>query len=215
MKNLSLILNGVLAIAIAILFYQVNTLKNQTNSKDNSDLPDKEVSTSTQALIESNTNLADAKIVFINTDSINEKYNYISDFTKTIRARKSALEAQMESMTLKFQQDYQSYQQSAQAGIASQADLMRQEESLKRQQNELANKELQMQNLGLELEEKNEELNKNVKEFLKKINNNRFDYILSYSDLVPTILLTNPKLDITSEVLKGLNEEYASKKTKK
>jgi outer membrane protein len=213
MKNLSLILNGVLAIAVAILFYQVNGLKNQTESTQSNEVTGSEGTT--QALIESNTNLSDAKIVFVNTDSINEKYNYISDFTKTIRARKSALEAQMESMTLKFQQDYQSYQQSAQAGIASQADLMRQEESLKRQQNELANKELQMQNLGIELEEKNEELNNNVKVFLKKINNGRFDYILSYSDLVPTILLTNPKLDITAEVLKGLNEEYASKKTKK
>jgi outer membrane protein len=213
MKNLSLILNGVLAVAVAILFYQVNGLKKHTDSTQSNEVTESEGTT--QALIESNTNLSDAKIVFVNTDSINEKYNYISDFTKTIRARKSALEAQMESMTLKFQQDYQSYQQSAQAGIASQSELMRQEENLKRQQNELANKELQMQNLGIELEEKNEELNSNVKVFLKKINNGRFDYILSYSDLVPTILLTNPKLDITAEVIKGLNEEYASKKTKK
>jgi ABC-type molybdate transport system substrate-binding protein len=78
----------------------------------------------------------------------------------------------------------------------------------------LANKELQMQNLGIELEEKNMELNKNVKQFLAKFNNGKFDYILSYSDLMPTILLTNPKLDITPEVLSGLNEEYNAKKKK-
>lgn len=213
MKNLSLILNGVLAIAIAILFFQVNTLKKSINPSEtqNSDSSEETV---TPAIV-SSTKLSDAKIVYINTDSINEKYNYISDFTKVLRSKKATLEAQMESMTMKFQQDYQSYQQSAQAGIATQSDLARQEESLKKQQNELANKEIQMQNLGIEMEEKNEELNKNVKNYLNKINNGRFDYILSYSDLLPTILLTNPKLDITSEVLKGLNDEYATKKAKK
>jgi hypothetical protein len=46
-------------------------------------------------------------------------------------------------------------------------------------------------------------------------NNGRFDYVLSYSDLIPTILLTNPKLDITPQVLLGLNAEYNAKKAKK
>jgi outer membrane protein len=118
-------------------------------------------------------------------------------------------------MTAKFQQDYEAFQQSAQAGIAPQAELMKTEENLKRQQQDLANKELQMQNLGVELEEKNAELNRNVKDFLKVFNNGRFDYVMSYSDLMPTILLTNPKLDITPQVLQGLNAEYNAKKAKK
>lgn len=211
MKNLSLILNGVLAIAVGILFYQVHALKtgnasyNTTNETDASEKP----------IITSNTTLADTKIAYINTDSINEHYAYIADFTKVLRNKKNNIEAQMQSLTAKFQQDYEAFQQSAQAGIAPQSELMKQEENLKRQQQDLANKELQMQNLGLELEEKNMELNKNVKTYLKTFNNGKFDYILSYSDLVPTILLTNPKLDITNDVLKGLNAEYNAKKGKK
>lgn len=211
MKNLSLILNGVLIIAVAILFYQVHNLKSGT-------APATETETQTEskpAILASSTNLGDAKIAYVNTDSINEHYAYIADFTKVLRGKKASLEAQMESMTIKFQNDYQAYQQSAQAGIAPQSELMKAEESLKRQQQDLANKELQMQNLGVELEEKNMELNKNVKEFLQRYNNGKFDYILSYSDLMPTILLTNPKLDITGDVLKGLNEEYKAKKTTK
>lgn len=211
MKNLSLILNGILIIAVAVLFYQVQQLKpaepttasGETNSE------------AKPAIVASATNLGDAKIAYVNTDSINEHYAYIADYTKQLKGRKATLEAQMESMTMKFQSDYQAYQQSAQAGIAPQSELLKAEENLKRQQQDLANKELQMQNLGVELEEKNMELNKNVKEFLQRYNNGRFDYILSYSDMVPTILLTNPKLDITPDVVKGLNEEYKAKKAGK
>jgi outer membrane protein len=211
MKNLSLIINGVLAIAVAILFYQVNILKNgatETSSNTTQKADEKPV-------IISNTTLADSKIAYVNTDSINEHYQYIADFTKVIRSKKATLEAQMQSMTAKFQQEYEAFQQSAQAGVAPQSELQKQQASLERQQQELANKELQMQNLGVELEEKNMELNKSVKDYLQKINNGRFDYILSYSDLVPTILLTNPKLDITNEVLTGINAEYKNSKTKK
>jgi len=211
MKNLSLIINGVLAIAVAILFYQVHSLKNSGVSSENSS---SEVAVK-PTIVTSATNLADAKIAYVNTDSINEHYDYIADFTKVIRNKKATLESQMQSMTAKFQQEYEAFQQSAQAGVAPQAELQKQQASLERQQQELANKELQMQNLGIELEEKNMELNKSVKDYLVKINNGRFDYILSYSDLMPTILLTNPKLDITTEVLKGINEEYNNSKKKK
>ncbi len=211
MKNLSLILNGVLAVAVGILFYQVNNLKH-AGVDDNSGMTEVAVKPTVTA---SSTNLGDAKIAYVNTDSINEKYQYIADFTKVLKGKKAALEAQMESMTMKFQKEYQEFQQSAQAGIAPQSELQKQQQNLERQQQELANKELQMQNLGVELEEKNMELNKNVKEFLKRFNEGKFDYILSYSDLVPTILLTNPKLDITTQVLQGLNDEYKASKGKK
>ena len=210
MKNLSLIINGVLAIAVAILFYQVHSLKNGTTVSSDEGTEKTDI----KPVVVSNTTLADSKIAYVNTDSINEHYQYIADFTKVIRNKKASLEAQMQSMTAKFQQEYEAFQQSAQAGVAPQSELQKQQASLERQQQELANKELQMQNLGVELEEKNMELNKSVKDYLQKINNGRFDYILSYSDLMPTILLTNPKLDITTEVLKGINDEYNAKKKK-
>lgn len=211
MKNLSLIINGVLAIAVAILFYQVHSLKNGATVSSSDEGTEK---TEVKPVVVSNTTLADSKIAYVNTDSINEHYQYIADFTKVIRNKKASLESQMQSMTAKFQAEYEAFQQSAQAGVAPQSELQKQQASLERQQQELANKELQMQNLGIELEEKNMELNKSVKDYLVKINNGRFDYILSYSDLMPTILLTNPKLDITTEVLNGINEEYNAKKKK-
>ena len=139
MKKLSLILNGVLAIAIGILFYQVNTLKNNSNldvTTTETVVGDSKILTTI-----SSTKLADAKIAYVNTDSINEHYQYIADFTKVIRAKKATLESQMQSMTAKFQQEYEAFQQSAQAGVAPQSELQKQQANLERQQQELAKKE--------------------------------------------------------------------------
>lgn len=210
MKNLSFIINGILAVAVAILFYQVHSLKNTGDVSSQNEVENKN-----PIIVTSASNLADAKIAYINTDSINEHYAYIADFTKVLKSKKSVIESQMQTLTTRFQKDYESFQQSAQAGIASEADLMKQKTNLERQQQDIANKELQMQNLGIELEEKNIELNKNVKDFLAKYNNGKFDYVLSYSDMMPTILLVNPKLDITNDILKGINQEYKNKKNKK
>lgn len=210
MKNLSFIINGILAVAVAILFYQVHSLKNPGDVSSQNEIENKN-----PIIVTSASNLADAKIAYINTDSINEHYAYIADFTKVLKSKKSVIESQMQTLTTRFQKDYESFQQSAQAGIASEADLMKQKTNLERQQQDIANKELQMQNLGIELEEKNIELNKNVKDFLAKYNNGKFDYVLSYSDMMPTILLVNPKLDITNDILKGINQEYKNKKNKK
>ena len=210
MKNLSFIINGILAVAVTILFYQVHSLKNPGDVSSQNEIENKN-----PIIVTSASNLADAKIAYINTDSINEHYAYIADFTKVLKSKKSVIESQMQTLTTRFQKDYESFQQSAQAGIASEADLMKQKTNLERQQQDIANKELQMQNLGIELEEKNIELNKNVKDFLAKYNNGKFDYVLSYSDMMPTILLVNPKLDITNDILKGINQEYKNKKNKK
>lgn len=210
MKNLSFIINGILVVAVAILFYQVHSLKNSGDVSSQNEVENKN-----PIIVTSASNLADAKIAYINTDSINEHYAYIADFTKVLKSKKSVIESQMQTLTTRFQKDYESFQQSAQAGIASEADLMKQKSNLERQQQDISNKELQMQNLGIELEEKNIELNKNVKDFLAKYNNGKFDYVLSYSDMMPTILLVNPKLDITNDILKGINQEYKNKKNKK
>lgn len=213
MKNLSLVLNAVLIIAVAILFYQVHSL--QKGASPEPAAAETGASQPVPVVTNGPSNLADAKIAYVNTDSINMHYQYIADFTKSINASKSSLEAQMAGMEERFQKEYQEYQESAQAGILPQAEMMKKEEALKKQQSDLANKQVQMQNLAMKLEEKNVELQNNVKSFLRKYNNGKFDYILSYSDMVPTILLTNAKLDITRDVLKGLNEEYNASKGKK
>jgi len=213
MKNLSLYLNGVLAIAVAVLFFQVNSLKKQLNPVSEESTTVSET-TLKPTITASSTNLADAKIAYVNMDTLNFRYLKIADYSKDLGRRKTALESLLQGMTEKFQQDYATFQQSVQTGIAPQAALEKQKQDLERQQQEIANKELQLQNLGVEMEEKTYQLNTDLRQFLLKFNNNKFDYILSYSEVSPALLLVKPELDVTKEVLKGLNDEYNAKKKK-
>ncbi len=158
--------------------------------------------------------LPDTKIAFVNIDTINEKYLYISDYVKTMKKRKETIEAQLQSMMNQFQQDYETFQQSVQAGIAPQAELEKQKRKLEQQQKDIQNKQLQMDNLAVELQEKNEQLQKDIKAFMKRFNNGKYDYILSYSDALPNVLFANPQYDITNEVLQALNKEYLENKNK-
>lgn len=158
--------------------------------------------------------LPDAKIAFVNIDTLNEKYLYISDYVKAMKKRKETIEAQLQSMMTQFQQDYEAFQQSVQAGIAPQSELEKQKRKLEQQQKDIQNKQLQMDNLAIELQEKNEQLQKDMKEFMKRFNNGKYDYILSYSDALPNVLYANSQYDITKEVLEALNNEYLEKKNK-
>jgi outer membrane protein len=161
--------------------------------------------------INNTSSLSDGKIAFVNIDTINEKYLYISDIVKQMKARKEKIEAQLQSMMTQFQQDYEAFQQSVQAGIAPPSELEKQKRKLEQQQRDIQNKQLQMDNLAAELQEKNEQLQKDMKEFMNRFNNGRYDYILSYSEALPNVLFANPKYDITNEVIKALNEEYIQK----
>ncbi len=80
---------------------------------------------------------------------------------------------------------------------------------------EAENKQLQMDNLSMDINDKNIQFQKNVKSFLIDWNKGRFDYILSYSDAVPSMLLGNSTLEVTDEVIKELNMAYKNRKTKK
>ncbi len=107
----------------------------------------------------------------------------------------------------------QEYQISEKAGIASQAEMEAKVREIQALEKDAQNKQIQMDNLTVDISEKNALFQQTVKSFLVKWNNGRYDYILSYSDAVPTMLLGNATLDITNEVVEQINSEYKAKKS--
>lgn len=215
MKNLSLVINGVLAVAVAVLFYQVHSLK-QGGTPQNEDSASETDSTKTKVTINEvgPTSLADAKMAFVNIDSINSRYLYIADESKKLRRQAQLIQNQLETLTASFQSDYEAYQQSAQTGIAPQSQIATMEENLKRKEQEIKNKQLQLQNLQYEEQDKILGLNEKLQQVIDKYNNGRFDYVFSYSETVPILLFKNKKLDISNDIINILNEEYNAKKKK-
>lgn len=217
MKNLSLILIAILTIAVGILFYQVHSLKSSGVSSDPIIEASSKDSVKVKPLINEvgPTNLAEAKIAFLNIDSINSQYLYIADESKKMKSKVMHIESQIESLTTSLQTEYESYQQSAQTGIAPQSEMQKMEESLKKKDQEIKNKQLQLQNFQYDQQEMILALNEKLQQVVDKYNNGRFDYVISYSETLPILVFKNKKLDISADIIQILNDEYKITKNKK
>ncbi len=198
-----------LVAAVAVLFYLYSGVK-----KDISALGMQGAATlQTPATLATNTgSLKDAKIAYLNIDSLDFQYEFIQDNSKEMRARQAGLEGQYNSMVAKFQADYQELQQAAQAGLRSEAELTKEKTRLEQMQYEIASKEKQMQGLTEEVAKKQGEMLRKVSEFIARFNNGRYDYILAYTANVSSVLYAKPGLDLTREILTGLNTEYRAAK---
>ncbi|HXB39302.1 MAG TPA: OmpH family outer membrane protein [Bacteroidia bacterium] len=209
MKQVSLIVNIILVAAVAVLFYLYSSLKKNVEA-----LGMQTVTTlQTPATLNVNTgSLKDAKIAYLNIDSLDYNYEFILDNSKEMRAREASLQNQYSGMVAKFQADYQELQQAAQAGLRPQAELEKEKVRLEQMQYEIAAKEKQMQQLQEEVGKKQGEMLKKVSSFISTYNNGRYDYILAYTANVSSVLYAKPGLDLTKEILEGLNAEYRAAK---
>jgi outer membrane protein len=208
MNRISIIINSILIIAVGILFFLYAQLK--SNSLE---ITSSESGKSFPKLITDTTLLKNAKIAYINIDSLNEKYEYIKDKSKEIRSRQSAIEGSLNSMYTTFQQEVADLQQAAQAGIRPESELKKEEARLQQKQMEIANKEKQLQVLGEEVATTQSDMLQNVSKFIERYNNNKFDYILAYTtNNISSVLYANSSLEITNEIVNGLNEEYRKNK---
>ena len=208
MNRISIIINAILIIAVGILFFLYAQLKSNsleiTSSESGKSFPKRITDTSL---------LKNAKIAYINIDSLNEKYEYIKDKSKEIRGRQSAIEGSLSSMYTTFQQEVADLQQAAQAGIRPESELKKEEARLQQKQMEIANKEKQLQVLGEEVAATQSDMLQNVSKFIERYNNNKFDYILAYTtNNISSVLYANSSLEITNEIVNGLNEEYRKNK---
>lgn len=211
MKNILFAIIAVLIICIGILFYQVQGLKASISGDKNSvSSGNKETQTVSSPVVTGK--LPDSKIAYINIDTLNERYLFISDYSKEINNKRLTLESQVQSASQKFQQDYEEAQQAAQAGIMPQNEMEAKKRDLEMQQREIRNKQIQMDNLVAKMEEDNDRMKRELKDFLKRFNNGKYDYILSYNSAIPAVLLANPSYDISNQVIEALNIEYKNKK---
>lgn len=150
------------------------------------------------------------KIVYLNSDSLSEKYQYFKDIKSKLENKVKKAQADLQSKSTAFQREVAEYQKNA--ATMSAADRQATEQKLARKQDELARLD-QTASSSIakdESEEFNNVYNK-ITEFLKKhASDNGYKLVLTYSKSNPTVLYADPSLEITNEVIKQLNEEYKS-----
>lgn len=129
------------------------------------------------------------------------------------------MQIELERSAQQLQSNAQAFQQKVQAGTISQSEgeatqrkLVQMQESLRLREQALTEQLLK------EKDEFNEQLHNDLDAFLKEYNKDKkYDYILSYSKVGSPILLGSDALNITEDVIKGMNEQKKEKadKTKK
>lgn len=157
------------------------------------------------------------KIAYINTDTLMAKYQYAIDLQKQLKDFQTAKENNYKQQMTQFQKDYQAYV----SGGGENMTLSQQQAKEK----ELTDRAARLQNLEGELAQQitektmqeSEKMTKAVYAFIREYNaqNQQFDIIFSRSFSNSPILYGNEGMDITDEIVKGLNDEYAKIKAEK
>lgn len=156
-----------------------------------------------------------AKIAYINTDTLMAKYQYAIDLNNELMAYQSSKESSYQNQMRSFEADYNNYLKVG--GDMTLSQQKAKEEELQQRANRMQSLEgeyaMQIQNKTLTESEK---MTKAVYAFIREYNkaNQQFDLIFARSFSGSPILYGNPGMDITNEIVEGLNKEYAAVKAK-
>jgi|SRR5690606_19810810 outer membrane protein len=154
------------------------------------------------------------KIVYINSDTLSEKYEYYKDVRTKLEAKVKKAQSDLQSKGQAFQREVAEYQQKAATMSASERQAT--EERLARKQDELGRLD-QNASASIAQDESTEFTNvyNTITEYLKKHAEEKgYELVLTYSVSNPTVLYAEKKMDITAEVVEALNKEYKDKKAK-
>ena len=154
-------------------------------------------------------------VAYVNTDTLLAKYQYAIDMEKELLAYKDQQEAYGRKQMEQFQADYQNYLQNGASMTLTQqqqkeAELKQRAEKMSTLEQELTAKIMERQMA------ENTKLLNAIFAFVREYNaaNQQFDIVLRKTfENSPTLYL-NPGMDITQEIVDGLNEEYKEVKGK-
>lgn len=152
------------------------------------------------------------QIAFVEIDSIMTQYQFCKDYTAILKEKSESYKSQITSKGQALENAAMNFQQKVQQGAyASQEEAMKVQSSLQRQQESF--QKLQ-EDLSAKFEEEqakfNQALRDSVHNFLEEYNKQRkFSLILSKSG--DNILYADKGMNITNEVIAGLNKRYKKK----
>ena len=198
MKNLSVILNVILLVAVAFLFYKefagtetkVEAIGNNT---------------------ENSVSFDDVSIAYVNSDSLLANYKLTEEIAQKLEEKQKKFEKEYQNRAEGLQSEINDFQRTAgnltmAQGKAIEEGLMKKQQNLMRYQENLT---LQLRQEEAKL---NEDLYTRVSDFLKEFGKEKdLQVVLTYAR-GRGVLYANEGLDISKEVIEGLNKAYDAEK---
>ncbi len=210
MKNINLVLNVVLTIAVIILFVLV--LKKDNDNPTVKPENTEEIS----SLSDSTSNIAKpVRIAYVNTDTILEEYKYFQELQKKLELRQNNAEYQLSQKMKELESDYKNLLSKIKLGLITETEAENQfaekQQKVEEYRNTVRNQLIQ------EEQTLTESLYDSIVSYIKRYNEKGhvgFNYILGFSK-GGGILHADEQFDLTQAVLGGLNGEYDKRKAKK
>lgn len=200
MKNINYIINGVLAVAVVILFIMQFSGKKESNVSRTFTTEGDTTTTGT------------LPIAYVNVDSLLQNYNYSKDLNEIILKKQENSRANITQKARTLQSEMQDFQRK----VENNAFLTR--ERAEQEQQRLLNKQQELQNLDNQLAQElmqeqqklNEQLRDTVVAQLKAFNQSKGFQVVFSNTMGDNILFAGDTYDITGELIDYLNKNYSS-----
>jgi outer membrane protein len=202
MKNLSLVLNFVLVAAVAFLYFHVFGGKNKSGSADVKSI----------AANNNNGNVANrAPIAYVELDSLNERITYIKDKRKSLEGEQKQIEQQWQTDMNGLTKERDNFLKKGSAVTQEEGEKFQQYLYQEQQQIE-AKKQAAGQRLSEQSYKFMDDIQKKLKEFLNDYNKEKnYMYILTSGTGLDYMVYKDSTLNITADVIKGMNEKLNKK----
>ena len=162
-------------------------------------------------------------IVYIDMTRVMAEYDMVNDLTAVVETKRNEIQAEITRRETNLANAITKYQEKVQKGLMTRSVAEVEAEKLQKQEIEFTNyANLKNNEINEELLVMNNQINDAIITFVKKYNaEKKYGMILlSQGDvegdgvvtLAAPVLTADPSLDITDEVLAGLNEEYIASK---
>jgi outer membrane protein len=194
-KNISIALNIVLIIAVAILYFL-------HFSGNNSHVG------SSKSLVGT-----DLSVAYVNSDSLIKKFNLYDDLKKSFEEKRTRMETDYATKARSLEGEIASFQKSAQ--MMSPGEIKAREENLMMKRQGLMQYQEQLsQQLMQDEMQLNDSLYNKITTYIKGYSKDKqYDMVFGYSKGAG-ILYAQDSLDVTKEVLEGLNKQHPKKEAK-
>jgi len=194
MKNISIILNVVLIVAVTLLYID--------RFSGNDD--DKEHKSETKVV--SNSEL---EIVYINIDTLLNGYDYYNDLRTELIKEQKKLETNLNSKGKSLERKAMEFQQKVEKRLVTNNQAQEMQNQLMREQQNLMQLK---EKLSMQLMEKEQNMNKQifakVNEQLNEYNKTGNHKLILSNTYGGNILLAEDNMNITESILEKLNEKY-------
>ena len=194
MKNLQLIVNIVLLVAVGVLFILLYSGKNSGNTSGN----------------ESGSMLTqEGQIYYVEIDSVIANYDMATDLAAELEKSFQTSDTEFANRQAAYQREVTNYQDRYNRGLITRSEATTIEEQLYTKQQELLNLQ---QTLSDELAEKQSVMNRQLIDAIMQYLDNsssqfNYKYVLG-ATFGGNVLYAHDSLDITDQVIEGLNTQY-------